>query len=154
VAAWLAIYDEVRAAHAAAAGDPVSELRAAARYLRWLGPFVKQRLWREVVDRADAAERQAREEHDRAERWRGATDTVREERDRLEAEVAALRAVAAAHEDQRGRFEAQSQRLAAELVAVHDTATFRLRQRVLASPLLGGPTRMLVHLAKRGGVYR
>jgi hypothetical protein len=168
VDSWLAIYDQVRAAHTAATGDPVAELRAAGRYLRWLGPFLKQRMWREVADRAEAAERHAREEHDRAERWRGAADVLREEgnrlgaerdllreeRDRLGADADSLRAAGAAHEGELGRLAEESVRLAAELETVRGSATFRLRDRVLASPLLGTPTRMLARLAKRGGLYR
>ncbi len=175
VDAWLAIYDEVRVAHAAAAEDPVAELRAAARYLRWLGPFLKERMWRQVVEQVEAAGRRTTEEHARAERWRGAADVLREERDRLGAEVdvlradrgalradvdalradaATLRADAAAQEGERIRLAEEAQRLAAELQTVRSTATLRLRERVLGSPVLGTPTRMLVRLAKRGGLYR
>ena len=79
---------------------------------------------------ADATERHALE----AERLR-----LLDEGDRLQAEVAQRRD----GDEERRRLAEERERLRAELVAIHQSVLRRLRDRVLAVPLVGPATRRL-----------
>jgi len=143
----VAVYREVLAAPAGADED---ESIAAARYLRWLGPFLKRHV--------RSLEVYARDARDEGDRLRASADEVRAECDGLRARLAALEAEhrreSAASADWRERatraqmdaahLVAERDRLAAELAYFAGSKTIRVRDRILGTPLLGALVRQLL----------
>lgn len=148
VDAWLRLYDDVRGA---AAPAPDEELRTASRYLRWLGQFWRQDGEWTIVERVRRLERDLSDERSGAE---GLRDTLAHERHAWSAERARLADEVQRIDDERARLDAERTRLTSELALTRGTATFRFRERVLRSAVMGTPTRLLVRLAKTAGLYR
>jgi hypothetical protein len=139
----IALYDEVVADHRAHPPEAAAERAATAAYLRALrlalGPPLSERA--ELMDHCH--------------RLGAALGAARAEREALAAERARLAAAEAASVREaalRDRLAAERDALGERLAVATGSATYRLREWLLASRLLGTPLRLLVRAA-RGRVY-
>ncbi|HEX3556492.1 MAG TPA: glycosyltransferase [Thermoanaerobaculia bacterium] len=124
-----ALYAEVIAEHRERGPSPAGdEGRAAATYLRWLDPHLQEQQSRLKAELDGLVA-----ERDRlvAER-----DRLVAERDRLAAERDRLAAELDGRSAERDRLTAQAEALRRDLAALQGTATWRLRERLVRSPLL------------------
>jgi hypothetical protein len=147
------IYHDAVEQQAASFSDASIEVEAIADYLRWLGPLVESSARRELFERAARAEAECQALQTRVQRLQGDAATQRLDRERLEAEHDRTKTLCAELEAERVRLRVELQRLTSELGAVCGTATFRLRERVLRSAVLGTPTRLIARVTK-GRLYR
>ena len=140
------IYGEVLAEHARHSEDR-EDTRAASLYLQWLGPFLKKRVTQaEGTAHHLLVERD--EFHVEAERLRTERDQGLRERDRLEVERSELQALCEQERAHSDRLRDERERALAELAILRGSTTFRLRDRVLETPLLGGLARLALRVAK------
>jgi len=147
------LYREVLAEHARHSEDG-EDTRAASVYLQWLGPFLKKR-----VTQAEGTAHHLLGERDelrvegerlRTERDQGLRerDQGLRERDRLEVERSELQALCEQERVDSDRLRDERDRALAELAILRGSTTFRLRDRVLEAPLLGGLARLALRVAK------
>src|SRR5882724_636477 len=140
------LYREVLAEHARHSEDG-EDTRAASLYLQWLGPFLKKRVTQaEGTAHHLLVERD--EFHVEAERLRTERDQGLRERDRLEVERSELQALCEQERAHSDRLRDERERALAELAILRGSTTFRLRDRVLETPLLGGLARLALRVAK------
>jgi Glycosyltransferase Family 4 len=158
----VALYDEVIAAHRASPPDPAAEQAAAAAYLRSLrralGPPLRERAdLMGHCHRLDTALRAARAEGEAlaAERDRvaAARAGLAAERDRIARALDESTAARAGEAALREQLAAERDALGDRLAAATGSATYRLREWVLGSRILGTPARLLARAA-RGRLYR
>lgn len=141
-----ALYREVIGEEAACVADPAAELRAASAYVReWCPRAEDRRLWDALVERAETIARIGAE---RDEGWRVAEESARgceRLRDRHVALESAHRSLVARHV----ALDAERGRLAGELALLRESATWRVRERLLASRVLVAVYRVLRRIIAR-----
>src|SRR5439155_10594808 len=140
------IYGEVLAEHARRPED-TEDTRTASVYLQWLGPFLKKQ-----VTQAERTAHHLLVEREKfrveGERLRTERDQGLRERDRLEVERSELQALCEQERANSDRLRDERERALAELAILRGSTTFRLRDRVLETPLLGGLARLALRVAK------